>query len=99
MARARLEEPAVNAIVGLEINDVEVGRFIVPSAAPLEMPITLPAAVVGRRLRAGYNRLTFVSHGVQRVDPSDQRPPGPIGRRAGNRAWPVAVYRIHIAPH
>jgi hypothetical protein len=98
MARARLEEPAVDAIVGLEINDVEVGRFVVPSAAPLELTLKLPAAIVGRTVRAGYNRLTFVSHGVQRVDPSDQRPAGPLGRRVGNRAWPVAIYSVQIAP-
>ncbi len=95
--RARLEEPAVNALLGLEINGREIGRFVVPAASPVEVSIKVPAAV-GRVWRAGYNRVTFVSHGVERVDPSDQRPPGPLGSRSGDRAWPVAIYRIRIQP-
>lgn len=97
-ARARLEEPAVRANLGLEINGHEIGRFVVPATAPLEVPFKVPAAEVGRVWRAGYNRVTFVSYGVERADPSDQRPPGPLGSRTGDRAWPVAIYRIRIQP-
>jgi hypothetical protein len=97
-ARARLEEPAVNASMTVEINGREVGRFVVPPTAPLEIPVKVPAGDVGRIWRAGYNRLTFVSHGVQRVDPTDSRPPGPIATRSGDRAWPVAIYRVRIVP-
>jgi hypothetical protein len=97
-ARARLEEPAVNADLGLEINGLEVGRFVAPAAAPSEVHLTIPAAAVGRIFRAGYNRLTLVSYGVHRANPADQREPGPIGSRTGSRAWPVAISRIRIAP-
>jgi hypothetical protein len=41
--------------------------------------------------------VTFVSYGVARVDASDARPPGPLARRLGSRAWPVAIYRLRIA--
>ena len=54
-------------------------------------------ADVGSLWRAGYNRVTFVSHGVARLDPSDSRPPGPLARRLGDRAWPVAIHRLRIA--
>jgi hypothetical protein len=97
-ARARLEEPAVNADLAVEINGHEVGRFVAPAAAPITAQFTVPAASVGRVFRAGYNRVTIVSYGVHRVDPSDERPPGPLGSRRGNRTWPVAIYRVQIAP-
>jgi hypothetical protein len=97
-ARARLEEPAVNADMSLEINGHEIGRFVVPATAPATIRLDVPAATVGRVFRAGYNRVTIVSHGVHRVDPTDQRPPGQLGSRTGNRAWPVAIYRIQISP-
>jgi hypothetical protein len=97
-ARARLDEPAVAARLALEINGYEVGRFSVPPDAPRDLVIRVPASPVGQPWRAGYNRLTLVSHGVERVDPADQRPPGPLARGAGNRAWPVAIYRIRITP-
>jgi len=96
LARTRLEQPAVEADLGLEINGHEIGRFVVPAAAPSDAQITVPAADVGRILRAGYNRVTFVSYGVRRVDPADRRPPGPLASRPGNRAWPVAIYRIRL---
>lgn len=98
-ARARLEDPAVNAELGLEVNDQEIGRFVVTPATPTELHLTVPAADVGRIFRAGYNRLTFVSYGVHRADVTDQRAPVPFDRAVGvvNRAWPVAVYRIRIA--
>jgi hypothetical protein len=97
MARARLEQPAVDADLGLEMNDHEIGRFVVPASAPAKARLTIPASAVGRIMRAGYNRLTFVSYGVRRVDPADSRPPGPLASRPTTRAWPVAIYRIRIA--
>jgi hypothetical protein len=97
-ARTRLEEPAVNATIALEVNGFEIGRFVVPAAAPADFTTRVPADVVGRVWRAGYNRLTFVSYGVARVDPSDSRPPGPLGRRLKDHPWPVAIYRVRITP-
>ena len=97
-ARTRLEEPAVNATIALEANGQEIGRFVVPPTAAADFSIQMPADAVGRVWRAGYNRLTFVSHGVERVDPSDTRPPGPLGRRLKDRPWPVAIYRVRITP-
>jgi len=97
-ARARLEEPAVSADMAIEINGHEVGRFVAPATAPADALFTVSAANVGRVFRTGYNRVTIVSYGVHRVDPADQRPPGPLGRRTGSRVWPVAIYRVTIAP-
>ena len=97
VTRARFEEPVVEADVGLEINGHEVGRFVSSPHAPAASTFRIPAATVGRILRAGYNHVTFVSRGVRRVDPTDTRPPGPLASRTGNRAWPVAVYRVTIA--
>jgi len=98
LARARLEEPAVAADLALEINGHHVGRFVVPPAAPTEARVSIAAADASRVLRRGYNHLTFVSYGVHRLNPDDPRPPGPLGSRPGNRAWPVAIYRIRITP-
>ena len=95
-ARARLEEPAVSATVGVVVNDREIGRVTVAPSAPQDVAFRV-APDVGVVWRAGYNRVTFVSHGVARVDPSDSRPPGPLARRLGDRAWPVAIYRLRIA--
>ena len=97
-ARTRLEEPAVSATLALEANGQEIGRFVVPPTAPADFSIEVPADAVGRVWRAGYNRLTFVSDGVQRIDPTDTRPPGPLGRRLKDRPWPVAIYRVRITP-
>jgi hypothetical protein len=97
-ARTRLEEPAVKATIALEANGHEIGRFVVPPEAPADFAMRVPAGAVGRIWRAGYNRLTFVSYGVERVDPSDTRPPGPLGSRLKDRPWPVAIYRVRIAP-
>lgn len=97
-ARARLEEPAVTATIALELNDTEIGRFVVPPDQPTTFTARLPSGHVGRLARPGYNRLTFVSYDVARVDPADTRPPGPLASRPGNRAWPVAIYRISVAP-
>ena len=47
-ARARLEEPAVDADLGLEVNGYEVGRFTVPATVAVEAVVTVPAAAVGR---------------------------------------------------
>jgi hypothetical protein len=95
-ARARLEEPAVSASVGVVVNGREIGRLTVPPSAPLEATLRV-GADVGGLWRAGYNRVAFVSHGVARLDPSDPRPPGPLARRLGDRPWPVAIYRLRIA--
>jgi hypothetical protein len=97
-ARTRFEEPVVEAELGVEINDREIGRFAPSAVAPSEAEFQLPAEVVGRLMRAGYNRITFVSHGVRRIDLADTRPPGPIASRLGSRAWPVAIYRVRIEP-
>ena len=97
-ARARFEDPAVNADLALEVNGHEIGRLVAPAVAPIETQLTVPAAAVGRIFRAGYNRLTLISHGVHRADPADEREPGPIASRTGSRAWPVAISRIRIAP-
>jgi hypothetical protein len=95
--RARLEAPAVLARLRLEINGVDVGTFVAPPAAPVDVRLRL--AHVGAMWRTGYNRLTFVGDGTERVDPADQRAPGPLGSRSGgDRAWPVAIYRIRLAP-
>jgi hypothetical protein len=95
-ARARLEEPPVAATIGVVVNGREIGRVTVPPAAPQEVSLRT-GPDVGGLWRAGYNRVTFVSHGVARIDPSDTRPPGPLARRIGDRAWPVAIYRLRIA--
>ena len=97
-ARARLEEPAVTATIGLEVNGQEIGRFVAPPTAPVDLAVRVPVEAVGRTWRAGYNRLTFVSYGIERVDTSDTRPPGPIGSRPKGRPWPVAIYRVRITP-
>jgi hypothetical protein len=97
-ARTRLEEPAVNATIALEVNGHEIARFVVPPTAPADFTTRVSADHVGRVWRAGYNRLTFVSYGVERADPSDTRPPGPLGRRSKDRPWPVAIYRVRITP-
>jgi hypothetical protein len=46
--------------------------------------------------REGYNRFSFRSLGVEQVDPSDPRPPGPLAGRKGSQVWPVAVYRVTV---
>ena len=84
------------ATLGVEVNGREIGRFEAPPDAPADVSLRVPADI-GSIWRAGYNRVTFVSHGVTRVDPADQRPPGPLARRTGDRAWPVAIYRLRIA--
>ena len=98
LARTRYEEPVVEADVGVEVNGYEVGGFVAAATAPSEATIILAPEVVRRTLRPGYNRLTFVSRGVRRVDPSDTRPPGPIAARGDSRAWPVTIYRIRFQP-
>jgi hypothetical protein len=58
----------------------------------------LPAPTARVVFREGFNRLSFVSQGVHRVDATDTRAPGPFATRRGNSPWPVAIYRITIAP-
>jgi hypothetical protein len=96
-ARARLDDPPVNATLGVEVNGRLVGVVTVPPAAVTELRIPIPRDV-GTVFRAGYNQLALVSHGVARVDASDGRPAGPMARRLGDRPWPVAVHRIRIGP-
>jgi hypothetical protein len=95
-ARSRFEEPLMHADVGLQINDREVGRFAPEAAQAGEYRVVVPADHVQTVFRNGFNRIAFVSHGAHRVDPEDTRPPGPLARRAGQSAWPVAVYRIQV---
>ena len=97
-ARARLDDPAVSALLSLEINGHEVGRFEAPPTEPTDARFVLPPSAVGRILRTGYNRLTIVSRGTHRSDPSDLREPGPLAVQRGTRAWPVAIYSVSIAP-
>jgi hypothetical protein len=95
-ARARLDEPAVNAEVGVEMNGHAIGKLVASPTVASDSDMTIPAAAVGRILRAGYNRLTFVSYGVHPIDAASAGPlPAP---RTRDRAWPVAIYRIRIAP-
>ena len=49
------------------VNDVVVGRIDAAPGEPFDRQITMPRAVVGATLRAGYNRLTIVTHGSARV--------------------------------
>lgn len=98
-ARARLEEPPVRATLAVVLNETEIGRIVAPPAAAERFRIRVPFDVVGRVGRPDYNRLTFMSLGIERVDPRDTRPPGPLASRPGDRPWPVAIYRIRVTPH
>jgi hypothetical protein len=93
-ARSRFEEPTVEADLALQVNGHEVGRFAPSATTPTDARFTVPAPLV----RDGFNKITLVSRGTHRVDASDTRPPGPLARRAGQPAWPVAVYRIALTP-
>jgi hypothetical protein len=97
-ARARLEDPPVDVDLGLEMNGHEIGRFVVPAASATNLRARIPANAVGRLTRAGYNRLTFVSYGVQRAETAEERPNAPRPDPSGSRVWPVAIYRIRISP-
>jgi hypothetical protein len=94
---ARVEDPPVAAAIAVEINGTEVGRL---SALPEsgDLRLIVPAAEVGRIVRAGYNRLGIVFHGIHRLDPLDPRPPGPLAARSAVAPYPVAIHRIRIAP-
>jgi hypothetical protein len=94
-ARARLDHPPVTATLGVEVNGHEVGRIVVPPAAVADLRLPL-GPEVGVVFRAGYNRLTLVSHSVARVDSADTSPPGPMASRLGDRPWPVAIHRIQV---
>lgn len=97
-ARARLEEPPVAVDLGLELNDRDIGRFVVAASEPAEVRAVIPANAVGRIARAGYNRLTFVSYGVRGTPGATASPSQPLPNRSGSRVWPVAIYRIRITP-
>ena len=94
--RTRFEEPPVRASMALEVNGQEVGRFAagLPDATTSEFVV--PAATARQVFRRGFNEVAFRSLGVERVDPNDTRPPGPLASRRGRQVWPVAVYRIEI---
>lgn len=94
--RTRFEEPPVRALMALDVNGREVGRFTagLPDAATSEFVI--PAAEARTLFRRGFNQMSFRSLGVERVDPNDERPPGPLASRAGRPVWPVAVYAIDV---
>jgi hypothetical protein len=97
-ARSRFEEPVVEADLVLQLNDHDVAQFAPAAAAPSEFRIRLPAPTARVLFREGFNRVSFVSRGVHRVDSTDTRPPGPFATRRGESPWPVAIYRIRIAP-
>jgi hypothetical protein len=94
--RTRFEEPPVKALMALDVNGREVGRFTagLPDATTSEFVI--PAAEARTLFRRGFNQVAFRSLGVERVDPNDSRPPGPLASRAGRQVWPVAVYAVEI---
>jgi hypothetical protein len=87
----------VRAELAVLVAEAEVGRFHagVPDAATAE--VSIDAATAGRVFRRGFNRLTFRSLGVARVDPADPRPAGPLASR-NDAAFPVAIYDVRIAP-
>jgi hypothetical protein len=97
-ARSRHEEPVVEADLALLINGKQLFEFTPSAAAASEAQFTLsPEAIENLQLfRDGFNRITFASRGQHRVDPTDTGRPGPLARRAGRPAWPVAVYRVTI---
>ncbi len=95
-ARSRFEEPVMRADLGLQINDREVGQFAPDAAQASDYRVVVPANQAQTLFRNGFNRISFVSRGAHRVDPADSRPPGPLARRAGHPAWPVAIYRIQV---
>jgi hypothetical protein len=94
--RSRFEEPPMRALMAMEVNGREIGRFTagVPDASAASF--TVRAAESQRVFREGYNRLSFRSLGVEPVDPADARPPGPLAGRRGSQVWPVAVYKLAI---
>jgi hypothetical protein len=94
--RSRFEEPPLRASLALEVNGREIGRFAAGVPEATTATFTVPAADVPDLIRHGYNRLSFRSLGVEKVDPADPRPPGPLASRRGNHVWPVAIYRIVI---
>jgi hypothetical protein len=93
-SRTRFEEPAVRAKLAVDVNGEEVGRFEagLPDAATSE--IVVPASRARALFRRGFNQVAFRSLGVEPVDPSDTRPPGPLATRRG--VWPVAIYRVEV---
>ena len=97
-ARSRFEEPVVEADVLLQLNGRDVAQFAPAADAPSEFRVSVPAPAARVLFREGFNRVSFVSRGIHRVDPTDTRPPGPFAARRGSAAWPVAIYRIRIAP-
>jgi hypothetical protein len=97
-ARSRFEEPVVEADLVLQLNDHDVAQFTPAAPAPSEFRVRLSAPTARVLFREGFNRVSFVSRGVHRADPTDTRPPGPFATRRGDAAWPVAIYRITIAP-
>ena len=95
-ARSRFEEPVVQGDLSLLVNGHHVGDFSPGAHAASESRFVLPAG--SPAWRDGLNHITFASRGAHRVDPAETRPPGPIARRRGNEAWPVAIYRVGIKP-
>lgn len=94
--RTRFEEPPVKALMALDVNGREVGRFAagLPDAATSEFVV--PAAEARQLFRRGFNQVAIRSLGVERVDAADTRPPGPLASRAGRPVWPVAVYSLEV---
>jgi hypothetical protein len=95
-ARSRFEEPVMQSDLSLLVNGQSVGDFSPRATSASDLRFVVPAAQPF--WRNGINRLTFASRGTHRVDGADTRPPGPIARRRGNAAWPVAIYWVKIRP-
>ena len=94
--RTRFEEPSVRARLALDVNGREAGTF--DAGVPDATTATLMVRAAGSPglFRDGYNQVSFRSLGVEKVDPSDTRPAGPLASRPGNHVWPVAVYTLSI---
>lgn len=91
--RTRFEEPPMRAKMALDLNGQEVGSFDagLPEATTAE--IVVPESAARMLLRRGFNRVALRSLGVEPVDATDTRAPGPLATR---RVWPVAVYELTI---
>jgi hypothetical protein len=90
-ARARALGSPVVAELALEINGTEIGRFAASSDAPSTGRFTIEASRARQLLRAGYNRVAIVTRDVRGAD-------GMLERTSWREAWPIAVYRVWMAP-
>lgn len=96
--RARFDEPRLSARVGVEVNGIPIGELLALPDAPQTTTFTVPPARGHKPWRRGFNQIVLRAHGTARLDPADTRPPGPLARQIRNHPWPVAVYRLRVAP-